>query len=445
MNRWRSVQLLGAGLFTLLLIWLGYWGSRDLFIINFLVFSLLFCLLYALLNYISLQDRQIVGWVIFGMFLRIVLLAAVPQLSDDYFRFIWDGNLLVSGINPYRYTPTDILPRLLSKDTNYIQSLFDNLNSPTYYSVYPPTNQLIFALSSWIGGEHVLRSVITLRLVLIVFEGGVVVLLWKITKLIRVNRKQILLYTLNPLVLLEITGNLHFEGIMLFFLLLGFYSFLTQKKRIGIWFATAIGLKLTPLILGPLWIRYLSRPERIRFVVGAGITTLVLFLPLMGILSNFLESIRLYYGKFEFNAGIYYLVRYISMWWIHYNPIAYISPILTGVAVSCIGWIAWKKPGSGFFQNAVLTYLVYLLLHTVVHPWYLIVPLGISVMTPYRLFPIWSFVIFLSYASYVHPETSESALLLLVQYGVVLGVGFWDYQRLKKKSLSPHKAPKSLT
>ena len=432
MNTPRTFLLIGAGFFTLLLFWLGYVGSRESFVSNFLFYAILFSLLYVLTIHVNLHEKQLVGWLLFGMMLRIVLIVAVPQLSDDYFRFIWDGRLLLLGINPYQFTPEEVLSSVITEDSLFLQGLFDQLNSPTYYSVYPPTNQLFFALASWVGGENILLSIVTLRVILIGFEVGVVILLWKLAKLISVNRKQVLLYALNPLIILEITGNLHFEGVMLFFLLLGFYSFLRNKKRFGAWYGIAIAVKLTPLILGPIWLRYLKEKQLPTFVLGTGLAVFILFIPLFGMLPNFVESIQLYYGKFEFNAGIYYLIRYISMWWIPYNPIQYISPMMTVLAAIIILWIAWKRPLPTIFANVVGAYLVYLLLHTVVHPWYLIVPLGISVLTPYRVFPVWSFMIFLSYASYIGPETKESPLLLLVQYGVVLGVGYLDYLKLKK-------------
>lgn len=427
----KTYLLLGAVFFALLLLWLGYSSPRDAFGINLLIYTLLFALLYGLTVSYNLSENQLIPWLFFGMAVRLGLLLAVPQLSDDYLRFIWDGRLLLSGINPYQYTPDEILPILLDEDFLYFKNLFDQLNSPNYFSVYPPTNQLIFGVASWVGGKDILLSIVTLRTVLIAFEAGVLILLWKIATLIRVDRKQILLYGLNPLVILEITGNLHFEGVMLFFLLLAFYSYLKNKNRIGIWFGIAVGIKLTPLILSLIWLRYLKRNQLLDFILGSGLTVFLLLFPLLGSFPNFLESIQLYYGKFEFNAGIYYLVRHISMWWIPYNPIGYISPILTGLTGILIVWIAWKKPMPTIFANVVFAYLIYLLLHTVVHPWYLIVPLGISVVTPFRIFFAWSFVIFLSYASYAAPETRESTFLLLLQYGVILFVGYFEYIKLK--------------
>ncbi len=431
MKTGRTFLFLGAGFFTLLLLWLGYFGSREAFAINFFMYFILFALLIGLTTRTNFTDKQLKGWLFFAMISRIMLLVAIPQLSDDYFRFLWDGKLLLSGINPYQFTPEEILPTLLTMDSHYFQGLFDKLNSPNYFSVYPPANQLIFALASLIGGEGILLSIVTLRLVVIGFEAGVVILLWKLAHLIPVHRKQVLLYALNPLVILEITGNLHFEGVMLFFVLLCLYSFLKNEKRLGVWFGMAVGVKLTPLILGLIWLRYLKRNQIPVFILGSGFTIFFLSIPLLGMFPNFVKSLQLYYGKFEFNAGIYYLIRNISMWWIPYNPIAYISPIMTGLAGILIIWIAWKKPLPTIFANVAFTYLVYLLLHTVVHPWYLIVPLGISVLTPFRIFHVWSFVVFLSYASYASPDTRESPILLLLQYGAILGAGYFDYLKLK--------------
>ncbi|MBT8325148.1 MAG: mannosyltransferase, partial [Winogradskyella sp.] len=40
---------------------------------------------------------------------RLLFLFAIPNLSQDFYRFIWDGRLILEGINPYLFTPQTII------------------------------------------------------------------------------------------------------------------------------------------------------------------------------------------------------------------------------------------------------------------------------------------------------------------------------------------------
>ena len=76
---------------------------------------------------------------------RALLVPIVPALSDDVYRYLWDGKVLLAGINPYRYPP--IAPEL--------QSLRDGLwpliNHPNLPTIYPPLSMLFFAAAAWIA------------------------------------------------------------------------------------------------------------------------------------------------------------------------------------------------------------------------------------------------------------------------------------------------------
>src|SRR5947209_7515042 len=39
--------------------------------------------------------------------MRLAALLSPLYLSDDVYRYIWDGRVVGAGINPYRYVPTD--------------------------------------------------------------------------------------------------------------------------------------------------------------------------------------------------------------------------------------------------------------------------------------------------------------------------------------------------
>ena len=45
----------------------------------------------------------------FGISFRLVLFFAYPWLSEDFYRFIWDGFVIGENINPYEYTPSELI------------------------------------------------------------------------------------------------------------------------------------------------------------------------------------------------------------------------------------------------------------------------------------------------------------------------------------------------
>ncbi|KAB7729044.1 hypothetical protein F5984_15440 [Rudanella paleaurantiibacter] len=148
---------------------------------------------------------------------RVLLLLAPPNLSDDYARFIWDGRLLIHGFNPYLYLPRSLVSSNLAEAANLTPDLFARLNSPDYFTVYPPLNQAFFGLAAWLGGDNLTASVIWLRVPILLAELGTIFLLPKLLQRLGRNPDLACLYTLNPLVILELTGNVHFEGVVIFF------------------------------------------------------------------------------------------------------------------------------------------------------------------------------------------------------------------------------------
>src|SRR5205823_3818984 len=75
-----------------------------------------------------------------AILLRVGALAAPVYLSDDIYRYIWDGRVQAAGINPYRYIPTDTHLAPLRDE-----AIFPNINRNNYApTIYPPVAQLLF-------------------------------------------------------------------------------------------------------------------------------------------------------------------------------------------------------------------------------------------------------------------------------------------------------------
>lgn len=159
-----------------------------------------------------------------ALLFRLLMLFAVPQLSDDVYRFVWDGRLLAHGYNPYLYLPSQLLNTPIATACGLDEWLFRRLNSPNYFTVYPPVNQALFGLGSYMAPgllpDSLTANSMWLRIPIILCEIGSLWLMVKLLRRLNMNPNLALLYGLNPLVIIELTGNLHFEAVMIFFALL---------------------------------------------------------------------------------------------------------------------------------------------------------------------------------------------------------------------------------
>jgi alpha-1,6-mannosyltransferase len=205
--------------------------------------------------------------------------------------------------------------------------------------------------------------------------------LWYLTKLLKksgISTKNIILYYLNPLVILEGAGNLHFEVVMLSFLIMSVYYIFSDKIfQAAVFLACSIGVKLLPLMILPYFFFRMPSKKRNRFFSILTGLLLIIFTPLLfGLAStSFLDSIDLYFRKFEFNASLYYLFRYVGTIVSGYNLIHFIGPMLAIVTLITNVYLASRSKvynESTFWNYSLIIWTTYLLLATTVHPWYTI-------------------------------------------------------------------------
>lgn len=439
------LKFLTLGLLTSLMMlgvyFLGYVFPRT----DFQATLSFYILLFGLMAVIFTLSRDHQPWIFIflsGLAIRLTLLFAVPQWSEDYARFLWDGELLRLQENPYAETPRDFYANHSSESSLMLEELFPLMNSPEYYSVYPPLNQVIFWLATTTSGGTVAYGILSLRLLLLMVEIGVFVLLLRIFTALAISLRMLCLYWLNPFVILEITGNLHFEGLVLLFLLSLGVS-MSKKKWLlsGAFFGMAIGMKLLPLILLPTFVAFRETRKNYSFWAGTLITLLLSFAWLLIDSSwiNFLKSLSLYQGIFEFNSSVYYVLREIGYMLTGYNTIAVLSKLLSIATLSLIIYFSWRRRPKNLQEMLdlwVLVYLIYLVLQPVVHPWYLIPAFGLSLITGRVTFLIWSFAVIFSYEAYGVVMVEESPLILLLEYLLVVGGIYLDYFSRRSK-LSP--------
>lgn len=406
----------------------------------------LFFLFYKILQIEKFNFKLLVC---FGVLSRLVFMIAIPNLSQDFYRFLWDGQLILNGINPFLYTPDELMAagEVLFPTAKELYQGMGSL-SAGHYSNYPPVSQLFYFLSAFFGQDNLLGSVIFLRLVIIAADIGVLLMARNVLTLLGREKHQAFWYFINPFICIELTGNLHFEGVMIFFFLLALYLLLKEKwvgsaVSIGISIAT----KLIPLLLLPILFRWLSlstsgdqlTSERktktelhwnlikpVSYYVLAIIVAIATFIPFLSdeLKDNYLHTIGLWFNSFEFNASFYYLIREIGFWYKGYNIIALAGlkmAVVVVVFILLLGLLRKNEKPRTLTASLLFGVSFYLFFTTTLHPWYVVTPLLLSVFTNYKFPVVWSFIVVLSYQAYANPNVEENLWVLSIEYGILFG------------------------
>lgn len=435
-----------VALLLILYLVIGYATERHQTVPLFMCyFSLFLIYIYVIRVRGGMDEAEIRFWIAASLAFRFALLFSVPSLSDDFYRFIWDGRLLASGYHPFAEVPSFYIAHPVAIP-GIDAELFNHLNAKETFTVYPPFAQFIFWLSVVLSSGSVYGSVIVMKLIIFTFEVATLWLFASVLRQFRVPPARVLLYALNPLVIIELTGNLHFEGIMIFFLLLSVWLLMAQPRTplAPAAYALSICTKLITLVFLPLFLRYLGWRKTLVFWIMTAVFTVLFFLPLLNreTAEGLSSSLGYYFQRFEFNASIYYLIREAGYALAGFNIIQYAGPFLGAVAAILILIISFRnlpaeKPGTldeRLFRQMLWCLLIYFLSTTILHPWYIITLFAISILTPYRFPLLWTGLIFLTYAGYGKNSFEENLFLVAVEYIILFA--YLLYELLWTKRLN---------
>ncbi|GAA4805242.1 mannosyltransferase [Litoribaculum gwangyangense] len=434
------------------------------------LYGALFYLFYKIVGLLKHQTK-VLTYVAFGF--RAVFIIAIPNLSQDFYRFIWDGRMLVEGFNPYLYNVENFIKSGVFPVAQ-AQELYNGMGvlNASHYTNYPPISQVCYAISGLFAGKSILGSAVVMRLIIIAADFGTLHFGKKLMEKLEIPSYHIFWYILNPFIIIELTGNLHFEGVMIFFLVWSLYLL-----HIGKWhwaalvFALSVSVKLMPLIILPLFFQWFTKqnvvannvkqsvkndeiatslPPRndenkevstalnltklILFYTIVGVTTLLLFAPFYSseFINNYTNTVALWFNNFEFNGSLYYLAREIGYVFRNRNEIAIIGayiPKLVVLFVLIITFLRNNKTTLQLISAMLLVLSFYYFIATTVHPWYIATLLILSVFTKYKFPLVWSFVIIFSYLAYLNvnkEDKSENLWVIALEYIIVYGVFIWE-------------------
>ena len=393
----------------------------------------------AFLSYywISVQKDTPLGvntLILLAVVIRAIAIFAFPNLSDDIYRFAWDGRLAIQGYHPFEHLPSYFL-----EEGNTVEGLtselYDQLNSKDYFTIYPTLSQWVFALSAWLFPDSLYGFSCVMKGILTMMDIGSIFLMLGILKHMNMDKKHVLLYALNPLVIIEISGNGHFEGGMIFFFVLAAYWFMKHRLFLSaVALSASVASKMLPLMFLPLLLACGPWRKILRYYVFTAIGLMLFAAPLLSqtLIEHLSQSLNLYFQKFEFNASIYYIIRWIGFQIKGWNMIAYVGPILgivVFIAVWCLTFFNRNTKPSSWPRLVMWCLTIYFGLATIVHPWYITTLVAVSIFSQYRFPILWSGLITMTYINYSYSPYFENLWFVALEYLLVFTMLIFEIKK----------------
>jgi hypothetical protein len=217
---------------------------------------------------------------------RAVLLPSLPIHEIDIYRYMWDGAVLAEGISPYRFAPQQVLNALedrsvsnpelrrllqLHDQSPSLASALAQIHYGDLPSPYPGVSQAVFALAARLTPDTASSAVrlVIMKELLVVFDLATLLVVVLLLRETGRNQAWCLAYGWSPLVLKEIAGSGHLDSIAIFLVMLAIWLLVKTGRTlagaslawrwagvlgVGAVLALAIGAKLYPLVLVPLFV-----------------------------------------------------------------------------------------------------------------------------------------------------------------------------------------------
>jgi hypothetical protein len=306
---------------------------------------------------------------------RVALIPTAPTLSEDLYRYLWDGRLVAAGVNPYLHAPDD--PAL----ARFHDDLLGRLNHASVPTIYPPAAQLLFGAIARMNASPWL-----FKTTLLAMEAALWIAALALLRRRRLPEERLLLFAWNPLVILESYGSGHLDLAAAAFLVPALALQESGRGAAGgVAYALASATKYTPLLLVPHFLR--RRAWLLLAVAGAG--TVALFVPFGVTPFQPHGGLAVYLAGWEFNGSAFPIVRAAGL---SSEAARLLLAGAIAAAAVVIGLRAKSATGA-----ALGVFTAYLIASPTVYPWY-VVPL--AALFPFHPLPallVFSGLVALSY------------------------------------------------
>jgi alpha-1,6-mannosyltransferase len=385
-----AIALAGFAILELLFLILYRFGDLEAHVIGTIAIGLgtgivYFIVLYGLEHWPgnSRASRATLWIILIGATLfRLTLLPLAPTLSDDPYRYHWDGQIQLAGYNPYIASPDTLALGA------HVTPLGHALPAHDMPNIYPPLAETVFKMAA-----RYLPGTIAFKLPFFFADLLAVFLLAGCLRSSTNRNFRLAIYAWNPLVIVEFAGTGHSDALALAALLA---ALLIIRSRIGvstILLAAAALLKVFPATLFPLWLRRAGWPRtRISWATGIGSAALaaICFWPYRTALAQIPATLAYFSAHWQDNnASLFSILRAFS------GNADWAAGIGEGIVVALALWAAARRMEPE--RAAYLIFGAILMLTPNAYPWYF------TWIIPFLCFfpnPAWLLLTILQFLSY---------------------------------------------
>jgi alpha-1,6-mannosyltransferase len=336
-NSQIAILLPGFVVLEAMFAWLHHLRNLEFFVVETIAVGLLGGVVYLLvifgLEHTPESRNSVWLLVAAGIIFRVTLWPLVPTLSDDLYRYRWDGKAQLHGLNPYLVQPDDPSLAPLWNTSDPYESRMPATDMPT---IYPPLAEQVFKYTA-----RYLPATIAFKLPMELCDILVMILLAVWLRAEGGRAYQLAIYAWNPLVIVEFAGSGHSDALALAALVGAFVIIKSRRTLSTLLLATATLLKSFPILLFPLWLRRNGWPRSARaWLEGAAAAALALICawPYRAALHQIPITMATFEQNWQDNnASLYTLLKIFS------GSHEFAAGIGVGVTVGLAIWTALRK------------------------------------------------------------------------------------------------------
>jgi len=384
-----AILFAGFVVLEVMFAWLHHLRNLEFFVVETIAVGLLGGVVYLLVIFgleHTPESRNSV-WLVLAVavIFRVTLWPLVPTLSDDLYRYRWDGKAQLHSLNPYLAQPDDPSLAPLWNTGDPYESRMPATDMPT---IYPPLAEQVFKYTA-----RYLPGTIAFKLPMELCDIFVMILLAFWLRAEGGRAYQLAIYAWNPLVIVEFAGSGHSDALALAALVAAFVIIKSRRTFSTLLLATATLLKSFPILLFPLWLRRNGWPRSARAWLegaAAGALALICAWPYRAALHQIPITMATFEQNWQDNnASLYTLLKIFS------GSHEFAAGIGVGVTVGLAIWTALRK-----IEPTRATFLIIgsiLIFSPNAYPWYF------TWIIPFLCFewnPAWLLLTILQFLSY---------------------------------------------